>query len=216
MNGTGPTSVTGQAGEYKRVVDWINNSYMDIQLKHDDWNFMWAEFSKDLTAGTGEYTAKEMTHNNLASQVDVARFDLESFRYYLKSSGVSAENFCCHHEYHAFRDMYRFGSTRTQQGVPSEFAVAPNKNVLFWQTPNDVYVINGIFYRAATKMSADSDVPILPSEFHYLIVWWALTKYAGFEESSPVFQNGVAQLNRMLNKMERQERPEILCAEPLA
>lgn len=216
MNGTGPTAVTGQTGEYKRVVDWINASYMDIQLKHDDWNFMWAEFSKELTAATGEYTAKAMTHNTPASQVEVARFDLESFRYYLKSSGETAENFCCHHEYLAFRDIYRFGATRTQPGVPSEFTVAPNKNVLFWQIPNAVYVINGIYYRAAAEMSGDSDVPVLPAEFHRAIVWWALTKYAGFEESTPVYQNGMAQLTRMLNKMERQERPAILESEPLA
>lgn len=216
MNGNGPTTVVGQTGDYGKAVRWINQSYMDIQLLHDDWNFMWAEFTKTLTAGVNTYTAREMTHDTPASRFDVARFNLESFRYYPVSAGVNGENFSTYWPYHSFRDQYLFGPSRNASGVPSDFTVAPNKNVIFWQSPSVPYVINGLCYRAATEMSADSDEPILPEEFRMMIVWWALSKYAGFEESAPVFQNALTQISRIRNKMERQERPEICWDGPLA
>jgi len=215
MNGDGPTTVVSQTGDYEKAVRWVNQSYMDIQLLHDDWHFMWTTFSKTLSIGTGEYTATEMSHDTPGSRFSVARFDVESFRYYPASSGLSAENFCTYWPYYDFRDQFIFGAARSSSGAPTEFTVAPNKNVLFWQTPSVSYVVNGICYRAATEMSADGDEPLLPAEFHMLIVWWALSKYAGFEESAPVFQNAMAQMSRIRNKLERQERPEICLGGPL-
>lgn len=216
IDGSGPTTVVGNTNnEYARVVNWINAAYLDIQSKNDDWNFMWAEFTKTLSASTGEYTALEMTHDTPASRVEVSRFNNQSFRYYLASTGVSGENFCCYHPWSFFRDMYQFGSTRTQEGVPSEFSIKPNRNVVFWQIPNDSYVIRGEFYRAATSMSVDADEPIFADEFHLAIVWWAMMNYAGFEETSFQYQHAKNQLDKIMNKMERQERPEIEEAGPL-
>ena len=211
--GAAPSAVSGLTGEYARLASWINQSYLDIQNKNNDWRFMWNEFSFNTVAADGEYTPAEVLVNNPG--LGLARYDFESFRYYLTSLGFAGEQWMSYVAYPAFRDFWRFGANRTQQGVPQYFTQAPNRNLLLAQIPNDIYTIVGQFYRTPHQLAQSTDEPIFPSEFHMAIVWWALIKYAGREEAGAVYTNAQNQLTLVLGPMEIQERPPMGLWAPL-
>jgi hypothetical protein len=88
--GTGPSTTAGQVGELGRVVDWINQAYIDIQEKHDDWNFLRFEFSLPLTIGQAIYprningtNSSDTTSYPLSNIVDMANWREDSMRCYL-------------------------------------------------------------------------------------------------------------------------------------
>jgi hypothetical protein len=216
ISGTGPTSVVGNVNnEYQRVVEWINKAYVDVQLLHDDWRFMWSEFSFNTTAADGEYTEAQALAT-LTPTLGVGRFDNDSFRYYLTSNGVAGEQFMRFREYPTFRDIWLFGSNRTAQGQPEEFTQAPNRNILLAQIPNAIYTITGSFYRRPVEMAADGDTPLFPAEYHEILVWWALINYAGFEESNAIYTHAQNMVNQRIGQMRNRERPRIVFGGPLA
>ena len=91
ISGSGPLTTVNQTGELYRVVDWVQQSYNDIQEKHDDWNFLRFTFNLPLTIGQSVYSSYINSSNpsyavayglptNLA---DVANWRKESMRCYL-------------------------------------------------------------------------------------------------------------------------------------
>lgn len=213
IDGTGPTTVVGNTNtEYARIVNWINKAYVDIQNKHDDWHFMWSDFSFNTVAAQGDYSYDEVT-GSLTDRV--ARYDLCSLRYYLTSAGVAQEQHLVYNDWRVFMDTWRLGSTRTTQGAPLYFTVDRGKGLRLSLIPDDDYTITGEYYKAAAKMAADADEPILPEEFHELLIWWAMVNYAGFEETSFQYRHAQNMVALMMPKLERQERPGIVVGEAL-
>ena len=51
--GTGPSAVTGQVGEYKRIVDWIAQADEEVQQEQDHWNFMTGDLNFNTVADVG-------------------------------------------------------------------------------------------------------------------------------------------------------------------
>ena len=216
ISGTGPSSVlNNNNNEYARVVEWIRAADLEIQEAYDDWRFMWVNFEFQTVAGQGDYTPAQVAAN-LAATVRPQRYDQDSFRYWLTSQGSAGEQFMTWRNYPWFRELWRFGTNRTQQGAPQEVTQAPNENLLLAQIPNDIYTITGQFYRKAVALEADLDVPVYPAQYHELPIWWALVKYAGFEEASSVYTHAQNMLNITLSTMERRERPPVDFGSPLA
>ena len=212
INLSGPTSTSGNDGtQFARVIDWVQTAYAEIQMLYDDWNFMHSSFQLACGTNDGEYTYGEVTNN-----IPVARFDTESFRAYLVSAGQSTEQHMIWMHYDEFRDTFRFGSTRTAAGHPQYWTWAPNKNVLLFPLPGpSSYIVTGEYWRDVDELSIDTDEPIFPSQYHMLIVYWALVKYAGFEESGSVYQNAQNMTNKYLSRMGRLERPTVRLGESL-
>jgi hypothetical protein len=212
--GDAPVAVTALSGEAERLANWVNNSYQDIQNKNTNWRFMWAEFSFNTVATQGDYVPAAVLVNNPG--LELARFDRFSFRYYLASAGVNSEQHMRFRDYQLFRDIWRFGAARTAPGAPLYWTQAPDRDVLLAQIPDAIYTIVGQFYRRPALLAVNTDTPIFPEEFHMAIVWWALIKYAGFEEKSAVYTNAQNQLGLVMTPMELQELPDLMCAGPLA
>ena len=213
ISGTGPTTVVGNSNnEYARVCNWIADADVEIQLKYDDWRFMWNQFSLATVAGTAEYTEATITGS---ASLGVSRYDLESFRYYLTSAGIGNEQHIIHREYRYFRERWLIGNNRASTGAPSECTFLPNRKIHLAPIPNAIYTVTGDFYRNSVRMTLDGDEPLYPSQFHMLPVWWALVKYAGLEEAPAVYTNAQNQLSLLWGAFERQERPNVTFGGPL-
>lgn len=55
--GSGPTAVTGQNEEYMRLLQFINEAWMDIQRRHTDWQFLRASCTARTVEGQYSYSA---------------------------------------------------------------------------------------------------------------------------------------------------------------
>jgi len=207
VSGTGPSAVTGQTGEYLRLVDWITAAYEDIQNAHKTWRFLRAEFSFSTIASTQEYTPAAVSITDLAvwRRQDMRVYDSESdeqFLHYLPWSD--------------FRVNYKFGNNRSSEGRPSVVTVKPDNSLALWQIPDDVYTIDGEYYKSADVMEANSDVPIFHERFHLAIVWRALMYYGGYEAADERYSHGQNEFRRLKRQMDASELDDLGYGDPLA
>lgn len=203
------TTVTGQSGEYKRIVNWTAEAWMDIQRAQSDWDWMTGEFSFQTVAADREYTAVD------AGATNFSKWLLDTFRIYLTSTGVSDEGFLVPTDYREFRNTYMFGSQA--DGRPSTFTVRPrNSNLLLGLRPDAIYTVEGEYRKAATQMTVDADEPGMPSEYHMLVVHGARKKYGFFESASEVLAEATKDYDRLLGELARLHTEAVSLGEPLA
>lgn len=203
IRGTGPTSVVSQTGEMLRVVNWVSKSWLDIQNLHKSWSFLIKDFSFTTTASKGDYSLSDM------SLTDLRVIDKDSLRCEVTASGFQNRQFMEPWDWDAFRNLYRFNNL--VEGRPIRFAVDPkDKTMCLAMIPDSIgYTITGRYYKRPVVLSADSDTPEIPSEYHMLIVYWALSKYAGYEAATEVKQEALENKGRLLAALESDMLPDM-------
>ena len=212
-SGSGPITTVGQIGIEKQWCDWINTAYIDVLSQHTNWSFMQEEFSFETIASKREYSVADTGVTDLEKwKVD----DYGSFRIYLTSGGVANEQYLFPLLWDDYRQMYLFGATRTSEGLPSYFAVQPDKGLNFYLVPDDIYTITGEYFKVPTELSGNIDIPIIPSQFHMIIVWRALMFYAGFDAANEKYATGKSEYTKLLMRLEMDRLPQMTFGSPLA
>jgi len=209
------TLQTGLSMEGQRFVQWVNQAWIDIQASRPDWQWMRKAATFQTVAAQAAYTIAEMGVSDLGD------WKRNTFRSYLTSTGVGAEQFMNDWEYSAFRDTYQFSSLRSSTGYPLDMTIQPDKTMALWPTPNAAYTINGEYYRAPTELSADDDDPSsagngLPDRFHMLIVGYAMESYAAYESAPEVDERAKTIIRRHLTRLINWGLPPMFGAPALA
>jgi hypothetical protein len=207
--GTGPTTTAGQVGQAKKLVDWTNQAWLEIQGKHDTWGFMREPFSFEIAQGVDSTTPAT------AGLSDLRYWHRDTVRCYKTALGFEDEQWLVEWEYQVFRNTYRFNVQ--VNGRPVVFAIKPNgKAVMLGQIPDDVYQISGEYQTLPTSMTADADVPAAPTHLHLAIVYKAMQFYGLFEAAPEVLSKGNTEFSRLMNQLEREQLPELYLGNPLA
>ena len=142
-----------------------------------------------------------------ASVTDLGEWDLETFRIYLTSATVSDETFLSRMEYDVWRNVWVIGSQTPSR--PNVVAQKPDLHLGFGPVPDATYTVTGQYLQATQQMSADADTPTgLPAEFHMIIVYIAMRKYAASEAAPEVWANAKDEYSRKLRALERKQLPK--------
>lgn len=187
--GDGPTSVVSQVGEYRRIVDWVAQAWVEIQQLRPDWMFSWSPFSYTTNAGVRD--------------VDLSRFgriDPHTLR-------VDGE---------AINEAPFSRATAETSGKPRAFSFRPDGRIRFLPTPDASYLITGETYLPPQLLRINTDVPRLPSEHRMIIVYRALMHYGAYEAAQDVYQDAFLEYNRGLTALERAQTPALHLGGPLA
>lgn len=203
--GETPYTVVNQNGELGRIVSWVNQAYEDIQDKRDDWWFLRNTFTFNCVVGTSEY-AKTIVAN-------LANWKKNSLRIYL--STTIDEVWLNYIEWDDFRDTRLMGANRTVTGRPIDFTIKPDRSIVFWPIPDQIYTITGEFYRVSASMSANADVPLF-DHFHMAIVYNALMRYAAYSSDPAVYASSQKEYGRLMAKLESDYSSIITLGSPLA
>lgn len=210
------TTVAGATGSLGRIVNWIGDSFTEIQTERDDWNFMRSSNLLGLGAsfvtvagqasyplGTGAGTVGILTDN-------FGKWDRDTFRCYTTTVGTNDEQFLDDISYDVWRDAYMLGANRTVQTRPCAVAVGPDQSVNVGPPSNGLYTIAADYFVAPSVMATDTDVPTgLPLRYHMLIVYRAMKKYGLYESASEVWSRGDAEYRLMFNQLEAARLPQI-------
>lgn len=212
---TGPTDTTSQIGRLGQIVKWVNSAWMDIQTRHDDWNFMRSSFTLATTSGDGRYTYSDCTDTGTA--VAIANFRswlMDKFKIYQTSAGQGTETYLRPMSY---TDWYwRYNTGAQTNGPPRFVIIAPDSAILLAQVPDGAYTVKGEYMKAATELSGDTDIPEMPGEYHMAIVYRAMMKYGRYNAAAEVHADGQENYVRMMKEMSRTYRPAQLIGGPLA
>lgn len=193
ISGVGPSTVLNQTGEMLRVVNWVNEAWVDIQNAQPSWDWMRSEFSLPTVANKQAYApVTDATILDTVTGTPITAFNSwrpETLRVYDPALGLANEQFMLPWDYDRFRNFY--GYAVQPPGRPVCFSIRPrDKALLLGNTPDGVYTVRGEYQRDAQPMAADTDVPSLPSEYHMAIVYGAMMKYASYESAPEVFADG--------------------------
>ena len=207
LSGIGPVSVLNQSGEMKRIVDWISAAYEDIQNLHATWRFLRDDFSFPTIANTQEYKPAAVSISDFGSWVK------EDIRLY---SAISDETALIYYPWSTFRETYLYGSHRLQTERPTVISVKPDEALVLWAIPNGIYTVNGEYYKTGDLMSANTDIPLIPSRFHMIIVWKALMHYGAYAGADEKYAHGNNEFRRLLANLEYDQLEDTTYGESLA
>jgi hypothetical protein len=190
----------------------VQQAYVELQERHEDWDWMLADFSFNTTSQQQLYTPVQ------AGVSDLGVWDVASFRAYTTGANFADEQVLIPVAYPMFRNQYMYGNMRFTYARPVTFAVEPGtKNLLLGPVPNSTgYTVLGKYHRAAAGLTSDTDVPVLPPRFHMLIVYGAMMKYGFFESAPEVIQRAQLEYSRMLAALEIDQLQGIGFGAPLA
>jgi hypothetical protein len=212
---TVPTTVVGQTGELARIVNWVKQSYTEIQNKHLSepcWRWLRHTFTLSTTANDDTYAYTDCTDSTSGSAI--IRFSnwrlndcLDPPKIYLTSSGVGTETWMTWMPWEHFKTLYRRGTQNAS--YPIHISVDPQNNLVIGPKPNGIYTLTGDFYRSAQTLSDNSDTPEMPSQFHYLAVYEAMQKYGYFESAPEVLARGREAGSDLMRQLELNQLPSI-------
>jgi len=215
VSGTGPSTVLNQNEEYARLVDWTNEAWMQIQLERPDWKWMRGSMTFPTVAAQSTYTLAQIEATG-SGFTNFGNWDKDTFRNYATASGTNSETEMNWLNYDNWRNVYAFGGNRNTQTRPTEFAISPALGICLGPFPADGYTISGDYFKKASEMTADADIPLLPTEFHMAIVYKAMMFYGASEAASEVYEEGQDLYQKMMRRVEWQQLPAMQSAEALA
>ena len=198
LSGTGPSSVTGQTGMDKKCVDWINDSWYEIQSAHTDWKFLWQN------DGLVNTVANQRAYDLAGLGFDINYIIRQSPRRRITGEPGS-DMWLVWYEYEDFRQTFLFGPTR--YGIPNSVTIDPSGQMLLDPVPNQAYEVFFEYYAAPAFMAANTDVPTMPVKFHKAIVYRALMKYASHDGATEVYQDAKLNYEMWERRLEAEQLP---------
>ena len=203
VSGPAYTTLAGISREGQRLKDWIATAWSELQGERPDWLWMKTPFSFQTIDGKQSYSPADM------SLPRFNRLQKDSCRIYRTTDGPAGELFLKHTGYPEFRDFYLFGSLRIIKAHPTAITVDPQKNVLLGFTPDDTYTVNGEYYPKPQILSADTDTPEMPEEYHLSIVYFAMQTYGLFESAQEQLVAGKIGGGKLLSRLRLEQTPSI-------
>lgn len=206
-------TVQNATGQTLDMVNWINNAWNDIQEQKTDWKFMRTSTSFNTNTVTPQ---QSYTPTNVGIASTFCNYKKDSWRIYSTSLGFSNEMILPWIEYDEFRNLWMYGTQRTNYQRPVMFTIDPQKNFLLGGTPDiSGYTCDGEFFTLPVPLVADADIPALPSQFHMLIVYEAMKHY-GLAESAPeVIARGTLEADKMMARLTIDQLPTLGFGLPL-
>ena len=181
LPGSPPDAVTGQSGRAADLVRWAIEAWNDIQREKDSrWKWLRSDWTLDTVADDPSYVFGDCT--DVADAAAISRFlawdlddEIAPFIYLVSDGEVTERELPIAH-WNEFRHLYVRG-THTA-APPAQISVDPADKLFFGPKPDGIYRVSGSYWKSIQELVADADVPEMPANYHMLIVYQALRKYA--------------------------------------
>lgn len=188
------STVVSQTGMNRKIVDWVADADEVIQTLWEDWNFLWAQFSTTTISGVREYS----------KPADFGTWDLDSF--YLDYISDDYQHLIPM-DYIEWRRNYRQGTQSASK--PTYFILTPENNIYLHEIPDDAYTLTADYWKAPTRLSANTDTSAIPTRFERIIIARAKIYYAEHEEFPAVLELASSEYKSLLDKLEAAELPGV-------
>jgi hypothetical protein len=188
--GTGPNAVTAQVGELRNVCRWIADAALDTDNLWLDWKYLWRRYTATLAAG--QSIAPEP-----ADSVRVRLWDIHKMQ--IRQAGGSWSGLT-YYPRNAFESLY--GLSNTYPGMPAAFTILPNNSVQFQCVADQDYELAGEFWRSPVRLAANTDCPLIPREYHRVIMARAAIYYGNREDAPEIISGAEAEYLSIKDKLE--------------
>ncbi len=219
-DGSVPATVVGQTGELARIVEFVMDSWNDIQIKMNYWLWMRSKFTVNTVADQQAYAPTDFTDTVHGGTITMDRFRewlIRDYRnppkIYLTSTGITGQRWLTWISWDTFQTLYNINYRAP--GNPVHIAVDPQMNIVLGPTPNSTFTLTGEYQRGNQTLDDNDDVPEMPSQYHMLIVYGAMDKYADYESSPEVARAAAKGRSKLMPGLLRTQLPKVRRGAPL-
>lgn len=195
----GPTTVGGQTGELRKVVRWVRDAWIQLQMKRQNWRFMWKTFEVTWASGQTVRSA------GILGLTDLSRFDPNAFAAF-PILRPDEKRPLRHLPYESFNALYE--QQPAQTGGIEAITVRPDNALAVARTPVEAWRLAGRYYRKPQTLLLDSDIPICQDKWHESLVWYAIARYAGHDEAPQIYAHAATNAKEFWNQFVREELPQ--------
>ena len=187
--GVAPTSVEGQVGERKKLVDYIANADYEIQSYWHNWKFL-----RDTTTFNETTIADQQT---IVKPSTLNFWDIRTLRVDGQLIDVVE-----------YEDVLGEVFDTTSRKQPSRIIIMPDNNLRLDPIPDGAYVFTGDFFKKPVKMSVNGSISLIPEEFHETVILGnALIKYADTENAGEISDKGLRLYESHIGQLESSQLP---------
>jgi hypothetical protein len=180
--------------EIQNACRWVHDANLDIDNQWMDWKYHWLKYGPQ-TAASAAQTVPAPTGGLSAQQ-----WDLNKFRFRTTSVGGPTWAPVEYYERQHFLDL--FDPDNAVAGPPVAFTIEPD-NTLFFSAPFDqAYDFLGEFWRRPFEIVAATDTPLMPSQYHRMIMCRAAVMYGNREDAPEIIGGLEAEFIQFNDKLE--------------
>lgn len=194
QGGDGPAAVTGVSGHQLRFVNWVRESWKDIQKSTDEWVFLKTMAECTLTSGQESYTSASLSITDLLKPLAVLIFVQNQWLpLKLSIASQSADEWL-----RANKNSGQPCIVYFDNGIFS-FDTVPDKN----------YQMRIYYKRVPQELLANTDIPICDAAYHDAITYLTKRKYAMFDEDQALLLEANESYGKALNDMLSDLTPKV-------
>jgi hypothetical protein len=187
IQGSGPTSVTSQTGNYQRIVDYIADADDEIQSLYEDWDFLRTTVAFNTISATSTYTTAAISAGT------VGKWDVESFAFKPNTTSYRPLSNVDFHDWKNSGDRYYVNT----DDEPTQFVIDQNESIILIPTPDAVYAVQAEHWVSPSRMAANTDTSVIPSRFHQMIIELATIKYGTYDENNALITAAMYQYDKV-------------------
>lgn len=211
--GGGPVSVLDTSPEENvLLINFVADEWADLQTQRTDWRWLRKKATFALTPNTSVYTPATIG----ASVADV--LNLAAWERVFRAQRTGEPDVpVSYMEEDRFVSSYT-ESVPTSTGFPVAVTVRERDQALwFYPVPDAAYTVHLRFTVKPTALTVDGSTPDMPSNFHDILVWGAVERWAYHQEAQSKAVYAASQRGRLFDNLVRtQTDPVDLGWNPLA
>lgn len=209
-----PTIATAQnrTDRVGRFAAWVRDAWFDLQRERQDWLWMRREFDAPVIPGFAAQSAGGM---------GIVRFGGWRLRADDGRTSLVLHDHIRGHrtplpilDWPAFRQVDSHPDAAHQR--PQWASVAPDGSLTLSPIPDEAYRLTGWYRLSPQTLTADTDIPEMPDEFHEAIQWRALQRMALFDEDIEMMQVYRQRAASIVIDIERSQLPQVFMGGALA
>jgi hypothetical protein len=191
ISNSGPSSIDSQKGDMQRMINWVNNAWFELQAKRNQWQWM----RKKATVGIRKGEKQINLPSDFKSIVCGTLF-------------VDGRKL--------FESKALTDGDQASVSPPQSFYYDLDGSLKLSSVPDFDYSLSLWYYVKPSHLINGTDSPLLPEEYHMMIVWDALREYAIFDEAPELYQKAEKNYKTLLYRLENSFLPPFQLAGPLA
>lgn len=198
MQASGPASISGAVGAEADLVNAVSDAYSDIQNSREEWLWLRDQTTFPTVSGTTTYAPYTIFQNN--SNNRMGRWKRDSI-YFL--DGSTNRSLC--NSFVPYDDFIYRHKNDTVNKKPYEFTIRPQDDAIIINRPDGAYTVTIDYWKKPQVLTTDNSVPEMPSQFHLVIVYEAIAKYAATIGSPDLYDKFSYDHAKLYGSLQRRE-----------
>ncbi len=171
-------TVENRTGDYGRIVRFVRSSCQQIEGRWINWRFLHGSHTFTTTENVAVYPAPEA--------IRVRQWDIN--RAYIDQLNI---DIMCADD---ALDYRRDPIAENYVGMPDRLIIERDNSIRTIGIPDREYSIEIEYFRMATVLRVNDDVPAIPEQFQEIIVMDAVRRYSNYDEAPELKQQAIEQV----------------------